>query len=74
MAWYCCVECQSENWPAHKAQCKLNRKFELKAQTEEYLFCLNNSFGYYFDRIFTGNEMGGERYRVLFEKLSDIRF
>ena len=58
----------------HKVQCKLNWKFELKVQTEEYLVCLRNNFGYYFDRIFAGNEMGGERYRVLFEKLSDIRF
>jgi hypothetical protein len=29
------VESQREDWPADKAQCKLNRKFELKEQTEE---------------------------------------
>ena len=51
----------------HKGQCKRNKKFELKAQTEECPYCLNSSFGYYFDRIFAGNEMGGKRYRMLFK-------
>ena len=35
VASYCSVESQREDWPADKAQCKLNRKFELKEQTEE---------------------------------------
>ena len=69
---YCSVECQREDWPARNALFKLNRKFELKAQTEEYLYCLNSIFGYYFDRILTGNEMGGERCRVLFEQFVDL--
>ena len=67
VAGYCCVECQREDWPMHKGQCKRNKKFELKAQTEECPYCLNSSFGYYFDRIFAGNEMGGKRYRMLFK-------
>ena len=40
----------------------------------QYLFCLHNSFMNYFDRIFAGNEMGGERYRMLFEQLGVLRF
>ena len=35
VACYCSVECQREDCPAHKKQCKLNRKFELREQTEE---------------------------------------
>ena len=32
------------------------------------------NFGFYFDRIFAGNEMGFERYRLLFEQLGDLGF
>ena len=35
VACYCSIECQREDWSAHKKQCKLNRKFELREQTEE---------------------------------------
>eukprot|EP00518_Triparma_eleuthera_P023399 CAMPEP_0197551200 /NCGR_PEP_ID=MMETSP1320-20131121/4547_1 /TAXON_ID=91990 /ORGANISM="Bolidomonas sp., Strain RCC2347" /LENGTH=161 /DNA_ID=CAMNT_0043111657 /DNA_START=464 /DNA_END=947 /DNA_ORIENTATION=+ len=41
--------------PAHKKQCKMNRKFELSEQTEDYLFGLRVNYGAYFDRIFAGN-------------------
>ena len=74
VACYCSIEYQREHWAAHKAECKLDRKFERREQTEEYLFCLHNNFGYYFDRIFAGNEAGGERYWVLFEQLGDLGF
>ena len=32
------------------------------------------NFGFFFDRIFAGNEAGFERYRVLFEQLGDLGF
>ena len=32
------------------------------------------NFSFYFDRIFAGNEMCGERYRVFFEKLGNLGF
>ena len=32
------------------------------------------NFGFYFNRIFAGNETGGERYRSLFEQLGDLGF
>ena len=57
-----------------KKQCKLNRKFELKEQTEEYLFGLRMNFSFYFDRSFAGNEAGGECYRLRFEQLGNLRF
>ena len=42
VACYCCVECQREDWPADTKQCKLNRKFEPRDQTEEtYRFALD---------------------------------
>ena len=74
VACYCCVECQREHWPAHKKQCKENRKFELSEQTEEYLFALHVKCGFYFDRLFAGNEEGFERYSALFEQLGDLGF
>eukprot|EP00518_Triparma_eleuthera_P004837 CAMPEP_0182464466 /NCGR_PEP_ID=MMETSP1319-20130603/8660_1 /TAXON_ID=172717 /ORGANISM="Bolidomonas pacifica, Strain RCC208" /LENGTH=512 /DNA_ID=CAMNT_0024664109 /DNA_START=147 /DNA_END=1685 /DNA_ORIENTATION=- len=74
VASYCCVECQREHWPAHKKQCKVNRRFELSKQTEEYLFGLRVNFGAYFDRIFAGNEEGFERYSALFGQLGNIGF
>ena len=74
VACYCSVGCQREDWIAHKKQCKVDRHFKLSEQIEEYLYCLNSSFGYYFDRIFAGNGMSGERYRVVFEQLGDLGF
>ena len=50
----------------------MNRKFELKEQTEEYLFGLHVKCGFYFDRIFAGNEEGFERYSALFEQLEGL--
>ena len=35
VACYFSLEHQREDWPAHKAMCKLDREFELKEQTEE---------------------------------------
>ena len=32
------------------------------------------NFGFYFDKIFAGNEAGGERYRVLFKQLGNLGF
>ena len=32
------------------------------------------NFGFYFFRIFAGNETGGERHRLLFEQLGNLRF
>ena len=52
----------------------MNRKFELKEQTEEYLFGLHVKCGFYFDRLFAGNEEGFERYSALFEQLGNIGF
>ena len=43
-------------------------------RSSQYLVCLNMNFGYYFDNIFAGNELGGDRYRVLFEQLGDLGF
>ena len=32
------------------------------------------NFAFYFDRIFDGNEAGGERYRLLLEQPGDLGF
>ena len=32
------------------------------------------NFGFYYNRIFIGNEARGERYRVLFEQLGNLGF
>ena len=40
----------------------------------KYLFGLRMNFGFYFDRIFAGNEAGSERYRLLFELIGDLEF
>ena len=40
----------------------------------QYLFGLRMNFGFYFDKIFAGNEEGRERCRVLFEQLGNLGF
>ena len=32
------------------------------------------NFGFYFERIFAGNEEGGKHYRLLLEQLGDLGF
>ena len=43
-------------------------------RSSQYLFGLRMKFGFYFDRIFAGNEKNSELYRLFFEHLGDLGF